>query len=79
MAIENLLDLKIGQSGVVQEIEAADFLKERLHHLGLIEGTTIRLVKMAPWGSPRVYQFLNTQMAFRNNLAKKIKICLPAK
>ncbi len=72
----NLLDLSVDQEGIIEKISVSFPVKERLHRLGLIKGVSIKLVKATPWGSPRIYAFLHGQMAIRNNLAKKIKICL---
>ncbi len=70
----NLLDLSIGESGIIGEILAPYFIRERLHHLGLISGIIITPIELTPLGSPRVYLYLHTQIAIRNNLAKKIRI-----
>ncbi len=69
-----LFNLKIGQAGIVREILAPYFIKERLHHLGIVSGIKITPIGVAPLGSPRVYLYLHTQIAIRNNLAKKISI-----
>jgi len=70
----NLLDLKIGEIGVIKEIDDVYFIKERLHSLGLIRGTKISLIEKSPFNSPRIYSYLNSNLALRNNIAKKIKI-----
>ncbi len=69
-----LFNLPLGQNGIIEEISAPFFIKERLHRLGLIRGTLITPIKTAPLGSPRIYMYLHTQIAIRNDLAKKIKI-----
>jgi len=70
----NLLDLKIGEEGIIKEINDVYFIQERLHSLGLIRGVKIKLIKKSPLDSPRIYSYLNTKLALRNNIAKKIKI-----
>jgi len=70
----NLLDLKTGETGIITEIDDVYFIKERLHSLGLIQGIKIRLTEKSFFGSPRIYSYLNTNLALRNNIAKKIKI-----
>ena len=69
-----LIDLKIGEEGIIEKINAPYFIEERLHSLGLIRGTKIELIEKGPFNSPRIYLYLNTKLALRNNIAKKIKI-----
>ncbi len=69
-----LFDLRIGREGIVGEILAPYFIKERLHHLGIISGIMITPIEATPLGSPRVYLYLHTQIAIRNDLARKIRI-----
>ena len=71
---KTLIDLEIGQAGIIREILAPYFIKERLHHLGIVSGIKITPVKITPLGSPRIYFYLHTQIAIRNDLAKKIRI-----
>ena len=68
----SLLQLSIGQQGVIEKISADQAIRERLHSLGLIEGVKIIPVKNTPLGCPRIYQCLNTFIAIRNRTAKQI-------
>ena len=71
-----LFDLPINKNGIIKKISGPFFIRERLHRLGIIRGTVIKPIKSTPLGTPRVYEYLHTQVAIRNNLAKKIQITL---
>ena len=67
-----LCDLKIGDSAYVKEININNTSKLRLYELGLIEGTKIKLILKSK--GINAYLFRNTQIAIRNNDAKRIII-----
>jgi Fe2+ transport system protein FeoA len=68
----SLAQLPIGKSGFVEDIDAEQAIKERLHSLGLIEGIRITPVRETPLGCPRIYRCLNTLIAIRNYTARQI-------
>lgn len=75
MSIEmNLFQLKIDQKAKVLEISLPYSAKERLHSMGIIEGADIYLRKETPLGSPKIFESLNTLIAIRNRISKRIKI-----
>jgi Fe2+ transport system protein FeoA len=72
--MHTLYDLPLNRSGIINEINAADAVKERLHSFGLIKGVAITPVKNSPLGCPRIYRCLDTIIAVRNRTAKRPNI-----
>ena len=70
----NLLDLKIGEKGVVLRVDSEKCLKQRLRDIGFIKGTEVLLLHRSPSGDPRAYKLKNTVIALRNTDAKNIII-----
>ena len=74
----NLLDLKIGEIGVVLNVLSENSLKQRLRDIGFIKGTEVLALHCSPSGDPRAYKLKNTVIALRNHDAKNIiisKLC----
>ncbi|WP_055667430.1 FeoA family protein [Desnuesiella massiliensis] len=69
-----ICDLKIGQKGLVMNVQGNEKLAKRLLALGCIEGTEILIKRAAPLGDPIVVNFRGFDMAIRKNDAKNIII-----
>ncbi len=69
-----LFDLSPKKQAEIKRINTDKLTKERLHALGLIENTKISFVRNAPLGCPRIYCCLNTFIAIRGNIAKRIEV-----
>jgi len=69
-----LFELKLRKKVVIKSINTDKNTKERLHSFGLIKDVAISFVRTTPLGSPRIYRCLNTLIAIRNNVAKKIEV-----
>lgn len=74
-----LHQLPIGGKGLVREIATDQVTKERLESLGIIEGSEVSVIRSSPLGCPRIYKTLNTLIALRNEVAKKILVEEPTK
>ncbi len=48
----SLSQLKVGQTGTVEEVRDQGFLSQRLLEMGIIRGTTIEVIRFAPMGDP---------------------------
>ena len=70
----NLLNLKIGEKGVVLNVEAEKTLKQRLRDIGFIKGTEVLVLHRSPSGDPIAYKLKNTVIALRNIDAKNIMV-----
>ena len=47
-----LSELNIGESAVIQSVEASGALRQHLLDMGLIQGCVVSVVKFAPFGDP---------------------------
>jgi len=70
----NLIDLKVGERAIIKEIRCSDLTKERLHTMALVRGVLIEYKGSSPLHSPRIYAYLNTQVAIRSVIARKIEV-----
>lgn len=70
----NLLDLKIGEKGVVLRVDTEKCLKQRLRDIGFVKGSEVLLLHHSPSGDPRAYKIKNSVIAIRNRDAKNIII-----
>jgi Fe2+ transport system protein FeoA len=69
-----LSDLKIGQSGRVSGVEAADEVGRRILEMGLIPGTEVRLEGAAPLGDPLVFLVRGYRLSLRKTEAAQVAL-----
>ena len=69
----NLLDLKIGETGVVAYVSEEE-LTGRILSLGLMPNTKIVLVRKAPFGGTLYIKANDTILGIRPDEAQQIKI-----
>ncbi|MEG2353621.1 MAG: ferrous iron transport protein A [Clostridium sp.] len=67
-------DLKVGQKGIINNIEGNDKLVKRLLALGCIDNTEIEVKKIAPFGDPIIVRFRGFNFALRKSDAKNISL-----
>ncbi|WMT82817.1 hypothetical protein TEMA_33090 [Terrisporobacter mayombei] len=65
-------DLKVGQSGTINNIDGDEKLAKRLLALGCIANTEIEIKKIAPLGDPIIVNFRGLNLALRKSDAKSI-------
>ena len=69
-----LNELKIGQSGVITAVGGDGPLRCRLLDMGLIPGTAVKLMKVAPMGDPIEIRVRGYELTLRVEDAMKIQI-----
>lgn len=69
-----LRDLKIGQFGKVTQVEGNGICRQHLLDMGIIPGTTIKLVKYAPMGDPMEVMVHGYSLTLRLAEAEKISV-----
>jgi ferrous iron transport protein A len=69
-----LLDLQLGQSGVVDSLDLPDSISRRLMELGFLPGESVRAGRSAPGGDPRVFEVDGGQVALRRDTAARIRL-----
>ncbi|MEG1002610.1 FeoA family protein [Clostridium sp.] len=67
-----LINLKPGERGIINNIEGNSKLTKRLLALGCIEGTEILMKLVAPLGDPLIVNFRGFDLAIRKKDAKNI-------
>lgn len=71
-----LLDLPLRKTAIIKNINTDQVTTERLHSFGLIRNVQIHFIRNTPLGNPKIYKCLNTLIAIRENVAKKIEVKL---
>jgi Fe2+ transport system protein FeoA len=70
----SLFNLPYKKKAIIISVNTDNDIKERLHSFGLIKGVKISFIRNAPLGCPKIYKCLNTFIAIRSGLAKKITV-----
>ena len=68
----NLCNLKPGEKAVILSIDGNAKLMKRLLALGCIEGTEVKLKRVAPLGDPLIVNLRGFDLAIRKKDAKNI-------
>ena len=72
-----LAELKIGESALVQAISGERGFRRRLLELGLVPGTEIRLVRVAPLGDPLELAARGSRLSIRRQEAACVQVTRP--
>ncbi len=67
-------EMKIGQEGVIQAVLGTGSTRHRLLEMGIIPGTSLRMIKKAPFGDPIQIQIRNFYLSIRMSDAEMIMI-----
>lgn len=67
-------ELRPGSVAVISDITGDVKLAKRLHALGCIEGTEVKIKRTAPLGDPIVFNIRGFDLAIRKNDARNVKI-----
>ncbi len=70
----SLLDLPLGQHAEIASIECERRLSRRLMEMGLLPGTRVRVVRVAPLGDPIELRVRNYSLSVRRAEAAKIAV-----
>lgn len=69
-----LIDLKPGDSGIIKGLEGEPAFQKRLADLGIVPGTTVCLVRKAPFRGPIEIGLRGYRLALREEDARKILV-----
>ena len=70
----SLVDLPLGQNAEIASIDCERRLSRRLMEMGLLPGTRVRLVRVAPLGDPIELRVRNYSLSVRRAEAAKIGV-----
>ncbi|SFU56835.1 ferrous iron transport protein A [Clostridium sp. DSM 8431] len=68
----SLNDLRIGESAIIKSVAGDQKLTKRLFALGCIEGTPVKLKRVAPLGDPIIINVRGFDLAIRKKDADNI-------
>lgn len=72
----SLCDLNLGEKAIIKEIGGDTKLAKRLLALGCIEGTEIKLKRVAPLGDPLIINLRGFDLAIRKKDARNIVLAV---
>ncbi|MCP4810004.1 MAG: ferrous iron transport protein A [Proteobacteria bacterium] len=70
----NLRQLPIGQPATIDRVDGSRRFRLRLLELGLVPGTSIRTVRIAPLGDPLEIQVRGGRLSIRKAEAQAIQV-----
>lgn len=71
---KTLAEIALGASAEVRSIEGSRAFRRRLLEMGLVPGTVVRLVTIAPLGDPLRIEVRNGQWSIRRAEASQIEV-----
>lgn len=72
--LKTLADLPIGQVATVHAVTGPNTFRRRLLEMGLVPGTAIRVVTVAPLGDPLRVEVRHSQWSLRRAEAAQIEL-----
>ena len=76
MNIVKLAEMKPGVRGVVEALKGHGNIQHRLVDMGVVKGSHITVVKVAPLGDPVEVKVKGTALALRKNEAAMISVAV---
>jgi ferrous iron transport protein A len=70
----SLADLPLGQLAEIESIDCERRLSRRLMEMGLLPGTSVRVIRVAPLGDPIELRVRNYSLSVRRAEAAKIAV-----
>ena len=67
-------ELGPGEGGTIRRLDGAPEVRHRLQEMGLTRGTSVRLVRVAPWGDPIELQVRGYRLSLRRSEAASVLI-----
>lgn len=67
-----LADLGVGETGVVHLVEGEGAFRRRLMELGLLSGTAVRVVRVAPLRDPMELEVRRASLSIRRADAERV-------
>lgn len=67
-------DLRVGETGTVERIVSGGTLRRRLLELGMLRGTSVRVVRIAPLGDPIELEVRRASLSIRHLDAHSIQL-----
>lgn len=72
--MKTIIDLKAGETGTIKRLHGRGPLKRRFADMGIVKGTDISVIKLAPLGDPIQIQVMDYSLTIRKEDAKDIEL-----
>ena len=72
--MKTLGDVKVGESSTIVELHGEGALRRHLMDLGLIKGTSFKVVKVAPLGDPVEITVRGYELSLRRDDAESVEV-----
>jgi len=69
-----LLDVENGKSVYILHFDGGIWLEDKLRQLGLLPGSSVRMLRQAPWGGPIMIEVDGREIAIGKGVASKIYV-----
>jgi ferrous iron transport protein A len=69
-----LRDLRIGEQGVIVQIDGSDTVAARLLEMGLLPGETVKMIGAAPMGDPIEFEVYGYRISLRQ--VESSRVCI---
>ena len=76
MSVVSLSEMKIGQSGIVEELADNSSLGQRLLEMGITRGTEVQVIRFAPLGDPIDIKIRGYHLSLRKKESEVIRVSL---
>ena len=73
-AAQSLAELSAGETAIVETIDESAPAARRLLDLGLLPGTSVRVIRRAPLGDPTVYELRGSRLCLRREDARHVRV-----
>jgi ferrous iron transport protein A len=72
--MRTLASLQVGESAVVQQVDGIDEISIRLMEMGLVPGTELRVLGLAPLGDPLEIEVRGYRLSIRKSEAARVQL-----
>jgi Fe2+ transport system protein FeoA len=72
--MKSLAEIPLGRAATVQAVEGSRAFRRRLLEMGLIPGTAVKVVAIAPFGDPLQIEVRGGQWSMRRAEAAQIQV-----
>lgn len=72
--MKTLKNLSVGEKATVVKVSGSGAIRRRLMDMGVIKGTEIQLLNVAPLGDPLKIKVRGYQLSLRKSEAKEIQV-----
>ena len=70
----SLPDLPLRKSAVVEAVGGERAVRRRIMEMGLVPGTKVRLVALAPMGDPLTLELRSSRLSIRKKEAAQVRV-----